>query len=342
MIKKASQSIRPVSTVKKKMNKKKSSSFKFIDLFAGIGGMRLGLEDAGGECIFSSEWDRYAQKTYIANFEDEPFGDITTLNIADLPDFDVLSAGFPCQPFSSFGKRAGFKHKTQGTLFFNVLDIIEQKRPSAFLLENVKGLLSHDNRRTIEVIEGALDEADYWVFRKVLNAADYGVPQNRERVYIVGFDKRKFKVIPNFTFPKAQKNKVGIGKFIESNVTGYSISEHLQKVYIFKKNDGKPEIVTPDHDAPVKTLVASYHKIQRMSGTFVKDGPTGLRLLTSIECKAVMGFPPKFKIPVSRTQMYRQLGNSVAVPVIKAVAREMASTIEQNQQADIKKRKGSR
>lgn len=304
------------------------SEFKFIDLFAGIGGMRLGFQNAGGRCVFSSEWDGHAVKTYIANFNEVPYGDITTLDPMDLPEFDVLSAGFPCQPFSSFGKREGFKHKTQGTLFHNVLTIIEARRPKAFLLENVKGLLSHDNKATMSTIMSALDEAEYWVDYAVLNAADYSVPQNRERVYIVGFRKDLFEKFP-MAFPRAKSKRVGIGKFIESNVEGYSISEHLQKVYIYKKDDGRPEVVNPNSDHPVKTLVASYHKIQRMSGTFVEDGPTGLRLLTPNECKRIMGFPIQFKIPVSRTQMYRQMGNSVAVPVITAVAKEIAKTLDE-------------
>ncbi len=301
--------------------------FRFADLFAGIGGMRLGFESRGGRCVFSSEWDKYAQQTYEANFGEMPSGDITEISIEEIPSFDILSAGFPCQPFSSFGKRAGFKHKGQGTLFFDVLRIIEGRRPTAFLLENVKGLLSHDNKRTINVILESLNDADYWVDYRVLNAADFGVPQLRQRVYIVGFDKKKIRSRPNFSWPQPRKKHVGIGKYIETDIDGFSISRHLQDVYIYKKMDGRPEIVSPESEFPVKTLVASYHKIQRLSGTFVKDGPTDLRLLTANECKAIMGFPKNFKIPVSRTQMYRQMGNSVAVPVVKEIAREMIATL---------------
>jgi len=301
--------------------------FRFIDLFAGVGGMRLALESVGGTCVFSSEWDIHAQKTYEANFGEVPHGDITKIKSKDIPKFDILSAGFPCQPFSSFGKRAGFKHKTQGTLFFDVLRIIESKKPDAFILENVKGLMSHDSRRTMETILGALDSAGYEVMHTILNAANYGVPQHRERVYIVGFRRQKFGTNIDFHWPVAKKRTVGIGKFIEKNVKGYSISKHLQRVYIFKKDDGRPEIVTGNTDTPAKTLVASYHKIQRLSGTFVKDGPTGLRLLTASECKAIMGFPKTFEIPVSRTQMYRQMGNSVAVPVVSEIAKEIIATL---------------
>ena len=312
------------SASKKQANFKKE--FNFIDLFAGVGGMRLALESVGGTCVFSSEWDVHAQKTYEANFGEVPHGDITKTKTKDIPQFDILSAGFPCQPFSTFGKRAGFKHKTQGTLFFDVLRIIESKKPDAFILENVKGLVSHNSRRTMETILGALDSAGYEVVHTILNAANYGVPQHRERVYIVGFRRQKFGTNIDFRWPVGKKRTVGIGKYIESNVKGYSISKHLQRVYIFKKDDGRPEIVTRKTDAPAKTLVASYHKIQRLSGTFVKDGPTGLRLLTPTECKAIMGFPKKFKLPVSRTQMYRQMGNSVAVPVVREIAKEMIAT----------------
>jgi DNA (cytosine-5)-methyltransferase 1 len=308
------------------MRVNKKTKYEFIDLFAGIGGMRLSFEKAGGKCVFTSEWDKHAVKTYSANFEGEVYGDITAITMEQLPKFDILSAGFPCQPFSSFGKREGFKHKTQGTLFNNVLTIIEAKRPKAFLLENVKGLLSHDNKETMKTIMGALREADYCVEFALLNAADFGVPQNRERVYIVGFDKSHFDEFP-MSFPKPLEEKVGIGQFIEKDVDGYSISKHLQKNYLHKIKDGRPEKVNSTTDKPVKTLVASYHKIQRMSGTFVKDGPTGLRLLTQNECKSIMGFPPEFKIPVSRTQMYRQLGNSVAVPVVTAVAKQIVKAL---------------
>ena len=288
--------------------------------------MRLALEASGGTCVFSSEWDIHAQKTYEANFGEVPKGDITKIKDKDIPQFDILSAGFPCQPFSTFGKRAGFKHKTQGTLFFDVLRIIEAKKPSAFILENVKGLLNHDGRRTMETILGALDAAGYEVKHTILNAANYGVPQHRERVYIVGFMRTKFGSNPDFQWPIEKRKQVGIGEYIEKNVKGYSISRHLQKVYIRKKRDGRPQIVNRKTKEPVKTLVASYHKIQRLSGTFVRGGPTGLRLFTPSECKAIMGFPETFEIPVSRTQMYRQMGNSVAVPVVSKIAKEIIAT----------------
>jgi len=303
--------------------------FKFIDLFAGIGGMRLAFESAGAKCVFSSEWDKYAQRTYEANFGEIPNGDITKIKATEIPKFDILLAGFPCQPFSSIGKREGFKHKTQGTLFYDVARIIDEHKPSAFLLENVSGLITHDDGRTFSTIISTLVELGYEVEYKILDASDYGVPQKRERIYIVGFNKRKVR-LADFHFPPRRKSKVGIGKFVEMGRTDLSISKHLQEVYIYKLDDGRPEVITPKSDFPVKTLVASYHKIQRLTGTFVADGPTGLRLLSENECKAVMGYPKGFKIPVSRTQMYRQFGNSVAVPVIKAVATAMIDHLGEN------------
>jgi DNA (cytosine-5)-methyltransferase 1 len=304
--------------------------FRFIDLFAGVGGMRLAFESAGGECVFSSEWDKDSQKTYAANFGETPHGDITQIEAASIPDFDIVLAGFPCQPFSSIGQRAGFKHETQGTLFYDVLRIIQTKRPAAFLLENVVGLLNHDKGNTFQIIEKNLKAEGYEIFYKVLDASDFGVPQVRKRIYIVGFDSSRFKKTPDFYWPTPLKTKVGIGKFVEQGIEDHPISKHLQGSYIYKLDDGKPQVITKESNFPVKTLVASYHKIQRLTGTFVADGPTGLRLLTANECKAIMGFPKSFKIPVSRTQMYRQMGNSVAVPVVKAVAKQMAATLIAN------------
>lgn len=308
-------------------SKNQKATFRFIDLFAGIGGMRLGFESAGGQCVFTSEWDKYAQKTYEANFGEIPSGDITQVDASAIPKFDILLAGFPCQPFSTIGKRQGFEHPTQGTLFYDVVRILAHHRPKAFLLENVSGLQNHDGGRTLDLIEESLTELGYQFDYKVINAARFGVPQHRERIYIVG-KRSKIAGKTNFDWPTGSSRIVGIGKFIKTGVTDHSISKHLQQVYIYKKDDGRPQIVDKDSNFPIKTLVASYHKIQRLTGTFVKDGETGLRLLTAEECKAAMGFPKKFKIPVSRTQMYRQMGNSVAVPVIKALATWMVEDLK--------------
>ncbi len=305
----------------------KKEKFTFIDLFAGIGGTRLGFEKVGGKCVFSSEWDKEAQKTYQANFREIPHGDITKIEVNSIPNFDILVAGFPCQPFSMIGKREGFKNKTQGTLFYDIVRIIQGKEPKAFLLENVKGLTHHDKGNTFKVILETLDELGYHVYDKILDASDFGLPQVRKRIYIVGIKKDLFEDKPNFRFPEGFQNDVYINQFLEENVSDRSISEHLQKTYISKHDDGHPQIVNKNSKVKAKTLVASYHKIQRITGTFVKDGPTGLRLLTEKECKALMGFPEEFKVPVSRTQMYRQFGNSVAVPVVEAIAKEMTKLI---------------
>ncbi len=304
-------------------------TLRFIDLFAGIGGTRLAFESAGMVCVFSSEWDSNSQKTYAANFGHTPHGDITKISATEIPDFDVLVAGFPCQPFSSIGQRQGFEHPTQGTLFYDVVRIIRGKKPSAFLLENVKGLRNHDSGRTWAEIQRSLDELGYTVHASILDASEYGVPQKRERIYIVGFQKGS-QAAAAFVFPEPVEQKVSIGQFVESGITDRSISKHLQGSYIYKKEDGRPEVITPKTDTAVKTLVASYHKIQRLTGTFVADGPTGLRLLTENECKAIMGFPKDFKVPVSRTQMYRQFGNSVAVPVVSAIAKNIKSALDKD------------
>ena len=308
------------------MPKETSTDFKFIDLFAGVGGMRLAFEKANGQCVFSSEWDKYSQKTYEANFGEIPHGDITQIDERDIPKFDVLLAGFPCQPFSTIGKRQGFDHPTQGTLFQDVVRIMRHHRNKAFLLENVAGLENHDGGRTLEVIEETLTSLNYKYDYRVLDAADFGVPQHRSRIYIVGYKSRRGGRT-DFDWPEGKKAHKAIGPHVQTGVLNHSISKHLQKVYLFKKDDGRPQIIDAGSDFPVKTLVASYHKIQRLTGTFVRDGETGIRLLTAEECKAIMGFPKRFEMPVSRTQMYRQMGNSVAVPVVTVLAKWIAEDI---------------
>ena len=312
--------------------------FRFIDLFAGIGGFRIALESLGGECVFSSEWDKFAQKTYHENFNEIPSGDITKISSDEIQDFDVLTAGFPCQPFSSIGKRQGFEHPTQGTLFFDVLRIIKNKRPKAFILENVEGLVNHEKGKTLKVILESLassvngkevsssdgESLNYHIHWKVMNSQFFGVPQTRKRIFIIGFDSAHYSM-NSFSFPEPEQKSAVIGPHVEQNVLGFSISKHLQEKYLFKKDDGRPQIIDPSSDFPVKTLVSTYHKIQRLTGTFVRDpgSETGLRLLSEKECKGVMSFPQSYKIPVSRTQMYRQFGNSVAVEHVKRVSKSV-------------------
>lgn len=333
----------------------KNPKFTFIDLFAGIGGFRIALQRCGGQCVFSSEWDAKAQQTYNANFGETPFGDITKEEtIQAIPEnFDILCGGFPCQPFSSIGKRQGFEHPTQGTLFFHIQKILKKHKPKAFILENVPGLITHRGGQTLQTIKDVLrDELSYTMDFKVLNSADFGVPQYRKRLYIIGFREdlpiyvdgedsvRGIAVASDgrtkdgnvvFAFPQGKfaKKHVGIGKFVEKGAQGPSISKYLQKTYIFKADDGHPEIIDENSDHPVKTLCASYHKIQRLTGTFVRGGETGLRLLTESECKYIMGFPQEYIVPVSRTSMYHQFGNSVAVPVIDVLAHEMTQALRE-------------
>lgn len=328
-----------------------SPKYKFIDLFAGIGGIRLGFESTKKcACVFTSEWDKDAQATYSANWPGEEIaGDITKVDPKSIPDFDILCGGFPCQPFSSIGKRQGFNHPTQGTLFFNVRNIIAEKKPMAFFLENVPGLVTHDNGNTFRVVMDTLQrELEYDTYYTVLDAADYGVPQHRRRAFFVGFRK---DLKAEFAFPPATTagKYADIQDYLESDEeiaerakternykTQFVISKHLQDVYIWKKNDGHPQIIGRDDDpdahinlrhGPVKTLCASYHKIQRITGTFIKGGPTGLRMLTEMECKRLQGFPDSFKVPVCRTSMYHQFGNSVSVPVISAIASQLVKSL---------------
>lgn len=313
-----------VATHKEEQLRARKSKYTFIDLFAGIGGVRLGFEAVGASCVFSSEIDIHAQLTYYENHGVVPFGDITKIKADDIPRHDILCAGFPCQPFSHIGKREGFLHPTQGTMFYELIRIIKIKKPKVLFLENVVGIVNHDNGNTLEVILSSLREIGYYCHYDILNASDFGVPQNRRRFYLVAFLQDY-----DFEFPKPPMIKTDIGDYLDFNVQGYEISKHLQKSYLFKKNDGRPALIDKNSKGAMKTHVSSYHKIQRLTGTFVKDGSTGVRLLTACECKRIMGLPDDFIFPVSRTQMYRQTGNSVVVPVIEAIARNILSSLEQ-------------
>jgi DNA (cytosine-5)-methyltransferase 1 len=309
-------------THKLEQSKVKKDGFKFIDLFAGIGGVKTAFERSGAECVFSSEIDTFAQYTYFRNHGVVPYGDIQQIPSSDIPEHDILCAGFPCQPFSSIGKREGFKHPTQGTMFHEVLRIIKDKSPKAIFLENVAGLLTHDNGCTIEIIISSLKREGYFCHYTVISAADMDVAQKRRRFYLVAF-----KYDYSFSFPEPTKGDVHIKDLLEHNPKGYSISKHLQDNYLFKKNDGKPQIVDFNTLGPVNTLVASYYKVQRLTGTFVRDGDTGIRLLSEKECKAIMGFPNDFIMPVSRTQMYKQFGNSVIIPVVHKISENIVKTL---------------
>lgn len=318
----------------KKTEEDESAEFSFIDLFAGIGGMRLAYESAGGHCVFSSEWDKKCQETYYANFGEIPYGDITKISATDIPDHDILVAGFPCQPFSiagvskknSLGRATGFEDKTQGTLFFDVCRILKEKRPKAFMLENVKNLKSHDKGNTWKVIESSLKELDYAVFNAVLDGQDF-VPQHRERILIIGFDKHRYGDDISFEFNyEKPANKKCLNDILEPVVDNkYILTPHLWQYlqdYAAKHKAAGNGFGygLPDLNGISRTLSARYYKDG--SEILINRGEGNIpRRLTPRECARLQGFPDDFKIVVSDTQAYKQFGNSVVVPLMSAVAK---------------------
>lgn len=334
------------------------SEFSFIDLFAGIGGIRLGFQQAGGKCVFTSEWDKFSKKTYAANFAEVPHGDITKIHASDIPDHDVLLAGFPCQAFSRAGLRKGFQD-TRGTMFFEIQRILAEKRPAAFLLENVKQLKGHDGGRTLSTILDILNgdictdipanvpmsaEAraslgiplDYETSYAVLTATDFGVPQKRERIYIVGFSRSRF---PGISMEKffddlpGRKKAPSLGGVLESNRTvpaSYTISDRLLQGHIrrrvehAKKGNGFGFSLFNRESPYCNTISARYYK----DGSEILIDQTDIgknpRKLTPRECARIQGFPEEFIVDaVSSSQAYRQFGNSVSVPVIASLAQRM-------------------
>lgn len=313
--------------------------FKFIDLFAGIGGIRLAYQKAGGRCVFSSEYNKFAKVTYEANFGEVPFGDITKIDEKNIPDHDVLLAGFPCQPFSiagvskknSLGHNHGFLDETQGTLFFDIARILKEKRPKAFMLENVKNLVAHDKGRTFKVIYNTLDKLDYSVHFRVLDGK-YFVPQHRERIIIVGFDREKFNGNEKFDFPQLPNQTKSIRGILEENPdTKYTLSDklwnYLQNYAAKHKAMGNGfGFGLTNLDGISRTLSARYYK----DGSEILIPQNGInpRRLTPRECARLQGFPDNFLIPVSDNQAYRQFGNSVVPPLIYTVAKEVAKVID--------------
>jgi DNA (cytosine-5)-methyltransferase 1 len=310
--------------------------FRFIDLFAGIGGMRLGMERNGGRCVFSSEWDKYAQKTYHAWYGEMPEGDLREIDPHDIPDHDVLTAGFPCQPFSiagvskknSLGAAHGFKCLTQGTLFFHLAKVIEAKRPPVIVLENVKNLRSHDKGKTWLVIRKTLEELDYVIHDRVLDAAGW-VPQHRERIFVVGFDRAVFGDEPGFEFPEPPPGPAPRFRDILDPDTPdkYTLTDHLWKYlrdYAAKHRaagNGFGFGLT-DLDGVSRTLSARYYKDG--SEVLIPQKPgMNPRRLSPQEARRLMGFPDEFPIVVSDTQAYRQFGNAVVPPVVEAVGRHI-------------------
>ncbi len=338
---------------------KGSGAFKFVDLFAGIGGIRLAFEDIGGECVFTSEWDSYAQKTYSANFSTahQLNGDITQIHEDDVPDHDVLLGGFPCQPFSiagvskknALGRAHGFADETQGTLFFDVARIIAKKQPRAFMLENVKNLQSHDKGRTFDVIHRTLKELGYQVFFKVIDGAHF-VPQHRERIIIIGF--RDPVIFDWEMLDLPAKGRQLLGSVLHQTTGEPRIETDGSKYYDHEKRKVLDKYTLTDnlwaylqnykkkHQAAGNGfgfgMVTGASVTRTLSARYYKDGSEILlsqgakknpRRLTPRECARLMGFPDSFEIPVSDTRAYKQFGNSVIVPVMQEIARAMQPLI---------------
>ena len=328
-----------ITDKKKKQKDREKPMFTFIDLFAGIGGIRLAFEQVGGKCVYSSEWDKYCQQTYYANFGEKPDGDITKVDAKDIPEHDILVAGFPCQPFSiagvskkvSMGRKTGFEDKTQGTLFFDVCRILKEKRPKAFMLENVKNLKSHDKGRTFKIIEESLAELKYKVFYDILDGQNY-VPQHRERIIIVGFDMKRYGDDVNFNFDiTPTKPKQVMRDILEKEVDDkYTLSD---KLWTYLQNySAKHKAVGNGFgygiaplDGISRTLSARYYKDG--SEILIAQNRKNPRRLTPRECARLQGFPETFIIPVSDTQAYKQFGNSVVVPLIADVAKLIINEI---------------
>ena len=323
--------------------------FKFIDLFAGIGGFRLAMQNLGGKCVFTSEWDKDAKRTYKANFGERPFGDITKEETkAFIPDgFDLLCAGFPCQAFSIAGKRGGFED-TRGTLFFDVDEIIKRKQPKAIFLENVKGLRNHNGGKTLATILNVLrNDLGYFVPEpQIINAKDFGVPQNRERIYIVGFHPSTN--VTEFNYPKPLNKKVTFADIKEKEVpaTKYFLStQYVQTLVNHKarhegKGNGFGYAIIPDNEIAnavvcggmgrernlvIDKRLKDFTPTTHIKGEVNRDG---IRKMTPREWARLQGFPDNYLIPVADASAYKQFGNSVAVPAIQATAKEILKLIK--------------
>lgn len=312
--------------------------FRFADLFCGIGGFRIAFEKAGGQCVFSSDWDKYSQLTYAANFGEKPHGDIHTVAVADIPAHDILCGGFPCQPFSlagvskknSLGRKHGFDDEKQGNLFFSIAKILDYHKPAAFVLENVKNLKSHDRGNTFRVIHDTLTRAlGYTVYTKVIDARTV-VPQHRERVFLVGFREPR-----PFEFPLFPTTEPKLASILEAEVPAkYTLTDKLWgylQAYAQKHQaagNGFGFGLVTGNDT-TRTLSARYHKDG--SEILVSQGSRkNPRRLTPRECARLMGYPDAFKISVSDTQAYRQFGNSVVVPVVERIARAVVTSLTRN------------
>jgi DNA (cytosine-5)-methyltransferase 1 len=308
---------------------------KFIDLFAGAGGLRIAFDELGLEAVFSSEIDKFAQKTYFSYFGETPFGDITKANPEDIPDHDILLAGFPCQPFSQAGKKEGFAD-TRGTLFFNIEAILKAKKPKAFLLENVKGLRGHDKGRTFKIISENLSKLGYHFKSEVLKARDFGLPQNRERIFIVGF--LDFEKSFQFQFPVGEQKETKLGNILEESPDEkYTISDKLwaghqrRKAEHKKKGNGFGYGLFNSNSPYTNTISARYYKDG--SEILIEQKGKNPRKLTPYEASQLQGFPKDFvekarENGLSDVQLYKQFGNAVPVSVVREIAKNMMEVLD--------------
>ena len=321
------------------INEKKLSGMTFIDLFAGLGGFRLALESFGAKCVYSCEWDAEAQKVYAQNFNDIPHGDITQIDENSIPEHDILCAGFPCQAFSISGKQRGFED-SRGTLFFDVARIVKAKKPKIVFMENVKNFAVHDNGRTIDVVKSTMEELGYNFYQKVLNAVDYGIPQKRERIYMVCF--RKDLNISNFTYPKPFELKHHVEDFlikdetllknlyVERHDTYYSgvpdnkYSNKSVRLGIVNKG-GQGERIYSTKGIAI-TLSAYGGGVFAKTGGYLVNGKP--RKLHPRECARIMGFPDTYIMSSKPNQAYKQFGNSVVVDVLQLITKQIANSIE--------------
>ena len=308
-----------------------SSKYKFIDLFAGIGGIRTGFKKVFKEkssFVFSSELDKFAQTSYYANYNELPHGDITKIDEKDVNAHDIVLAGFPCQAFSIAGHRKGFED-TRGTLFFDVARIVKEHKPKVVFLENVKGFRNHDKGNTFRIVKSTLEEMGYNVFSEILNARDFGLPQNRERIYIIAFLDNTIE----FEFPKKTNKETRLGSILSNDVPEkYTISDKLWAGHKRRKKEHKAKgngfgySMFNKDSKYTSTISARYYKDG--SEILIEQKNKNPRKLTPREAADLQGFPKDFKIIVSDTQAYKQFGNSVAVPVIEALAKEIFKHLE--------------
>ena len=319
---------------------KTNHRYTFIDLFAGIGGIRLAFEKAGARCVFSSEWDRWCAKTYEDNFGDVPIGDITKVEAKEIPVHDILTGGFPCQPFSiagvskkrSLNRATGFEDKTQGTLFFDVCRILEARRPKAFLLENVKNLVSHDKGNTFRVIRESIDSLDYELSWKILDGSMF-VPQHRERIFLIGFDRKRYGSAKfDFDIKTPRRKPVLLDILEDEPDPKYTLSDklwsYLQEYAARQKAKGNGfGYGLADPNGVTRTLSARYYKDG--SEILIPVEGNNPRKLTPRECARLQGFPDSFKIVCSDGKAMKQFGNSVVVPLVKAIADKLIQRLEE-------------